>query len=429
MYLRGNKWSMNKRRRRSNPWLIAFLLIAIGFVAYLNVYIIPTVPPPFVPTPTPTRDPVSYVQEAEVYVAEGRYTVAMEAYQAALKADPQNVSIYLSLAKLQIYSGEYEAASVNAENALLLDKTRSQSYGLLAWARAGMGEYLEAENFVKTGIDLDPNNAFLHAVYADVLARRVMADVAELDTLDLAIEESQKAITLGPDLLEAHWARAIVLEITGNYEEAIAQLERAIEINDKVADLHLLLGRNYFAIEENDQAIFEFTRAYALNPTDPTPNWYVSQVYLRLGEHSKAIQAAETAVNDAPSDPAMYGNLGTMYYRDLQYNRAIEALELAVRGGTTADGVVVEGLPLDYSSTVIGFYSRYGLSLARVNRCTEAVQIAQAILQTVADDETAVYNADIIIETCQENQVNPPTETPTPEEGDPAVTPTEDVQG
>ena len=420
---------MNKRRRRSNPWLIAFLLIAIGFVAYLNVYIIPTVPPPFVPTPTPTRDPVSYVQEAEVYVAEGRYTVAMEAYQAALKADPQNVSIYLSLAKLQIYSGEYEAASVNAENALLLDKTRSQSYGLLAWARAGMSEYLEAENFVKTGIDLDPNNAFLHAVYADVLARRVMADVAELDTLDLAIEESQKAITLGPDLLEAHWARAIVLEITGNYEEAIAQLERAIEINDKVADLHLLLGRNYFAIEENDQAIFEFTRAYALNPTDPTPNWYVSQVYLRLGEHSKAIQAAETAVNDAPSDPAMYGNLGTMYYRDLQYNRAIEALELAVRGGTTADGVVVEGLPLDYSSTVIGFYSRYGLSLARVNRCTEAVQIAQAILQTVADDETAVYNADIIIETCQENQVNPPTETPTPEEGDPAVTPTEDVQG
>jgi tetratricopeptide (TPR) repeat protein len=429
MYLRGSKWSLNKRRRRSNPWLIAFLLIAIGFIAYLNIYVIPTVPPPFVPTPTPTRDPVSYVQEAEAYVAEGRYTLAMESYQAALKADPQNVSIYLSLAKLQIYSGENEAAAVNAENALLLDKTRSQSYGLLAWARANMGQYLEAENFIKTGIDLDPNNAFLHAVYANILAKRVMADVADLDTLDLAIEESQKAITLGPDLLEAHWARAIVLEITANYEEAIEQLERAIEINDKIADLHLLLGRNYFAIEENDQAIFEFTRAYALNPTDPTPNWYVSQVYARLGERSKAIQAAETAVKDAPSDPAMYGNLGTMYYRDLQYNRAIEALELAVRGGTTADGVVVEGLPLDYSSTVIGFYSRFGLSLARVNRCTEAVQIAQAMLQTVADDETAVYNAEIIIEICQEYQENPPTETPTPDESDPAATPSEDVQG
>ena len=420
---------MNKRRRRSNPWLIAFLLIAIGFIVYLNIYVIPTVPPPFVPTPTPTRNPESFIQEADAYAVEGRYTAAMESYQAAIKADPQNVSIYLSLAKLQIYSGEYEAASVNAENALLLDKTRSQSYGLLAWARANMGEYLEAENFINTGIDLDPNNAFLHAVYADVLAKRVMADVAELDTLDLAIEESQKAISLGPDLLEAHWARAIVLEITGNYEEAIEQLVRAIEINDKIADIHLLLGRNYFALEENDQAIFEFTRADALNPTDPTPNWYVSQVYARLGEYSKAIQAAETALNDVPSDPDLYGNLGTMYYRDLQYNRAIEALALAVRGGTTADGIVVEGLPLDYSSTVIGYYSRYGVALARVNRCTEAVQIAQAILQTVPDDDTAVYNADYIIETCQENQENPPTETPSADESDPTVTPTEDVQG
>jgi tetratricopeptide (TPR) repeat protein len=421
---------MNNRRRRSNPWLIAVLLVAIGFVVYLNIYVIPTVPPPFVPTPTPTRDPVSFIQEADAYAVEGRYTAAMESYQAAIKADPQNVSIYLSLAKLQIYSGEYEAAAVNAENALLLDKTRSQSYGLLAWARANMGEYLEAENFISTGLDLDPNNAFLHAVYADILTKRVMADVAELDTLDIAIEESQKAITMGPDLLEAHWARGLVLEITGNYDEAIVQLERAIEINDKIAALHLLLGRNYFAVEENDQAIFEFSKAYSLNPTDPLPNWYTSQVYLRLGEHSKAIQAAETAVNDAPSDPEMYGNLGTMYYRDLQYNRAIDALELAVRGGKTADGIVVEGIPLDYSSTVIGIYSRYGVSLARVNRCSEAVQIAQAMLQTVADDDTAVYNADYIIETCQENQENPPTETPSSDDSEiPTETPTEEPQG
>lgn len=421
---------MNKRRRRSNPWLIAVLLIAIGFVAYLNIYVIPTVPAPFVPTPTPTRDPVSYIEEADAYAVEGRYTQAIESYQAAIKADPQNVSIYLSLAKLQIYNGDYEAAAVNAENALLLDKTRSQSYGLLAWARANMGDYLEAENFISTGIDLDPNNAFLHAVYADILAKRVMADVADLDTLDLAIEESQTAITLGPDLLESHWARGVVLEITGNYEEAIEQLELAVELNDKIASIHLLLGRNYFAIEENDEAIFRFTRAYSLNPTDPTPNWYVSQVYARLGEYSKAIQAAETALNDAPSDPDMYGNLGTMYFRDLQYNRALEALEMAVRGGTTADGVVVEGIPLDYTTTVIGYYSRYGVSLARVGRCTEAVQIAQAMLQTVADDETAVYNAEYIVELCQDYQANPPTETPSPEDGEmPTQTPTADTEG
>ena len=118
---------MNRRRRRSNPWLIAFLLVAIGFFVYLNVYIIPTVPAPFVPTPTPTRNPESFVQEAEVYLAEGRINSAVESYTAAIKADPQNISNYLSLATLQIYSGDYEAARVNAENAILLDKSLPQA--------------------------------------------------------------------------------------------------------------------------------------------------------------------------------------------------------------------------------------------------------------------------------------------------------------
>ena len=105
-----------------------------------------------------------------------------------------------------------------------------------------------------------------------------------------------------------------------------------------------------------------------------------------------------------------------MYFRNLQYNQAIESLELAVRGGVAAGGVEVEGLPLSYSMTVMEFYSRYGLALARVNRCGEAVQVAQALLQTVPDDPTAVYNAEIIIETCQEFQEHPPT--PIPENGE-----------
>ncbi len=417
---------MNKRRRRSNPWLIVFLLLAIGFFVYLNIYVIPTVPPPFVPTPTATRDPQSFAQEADAYLAEGRISLAKESYAAAIKADPQDVNNYLSLAKLQLYGGEYEAARVNAENALLLDKTRPLGFTLLAWSKAFMGEYLEAEADVSAALDLDPNNAFTHAIYAFIMAMRVADDVAELDTLDIAIDESNRAINLDPNLMEAHWARGYVLEITANYEEAIQQLEAAIALNDNIAELHLALGRNLMAIEEYDQSVFEFSKAYSLNPTDPDPYWYISRVYGLIGEHAKAVQYAEDAVDAAPSDPLMHGNLGTMYYWDLQYNQAIESLELAVRGGTTADGVVVEGLPLDYSMTIIEYYSRYGLALARVNRCSEAVQVAQALLQTVPDDETAVYNADFIIGICQENQENPPTATPDEgaTEAEPTLTPT-----
>ena len=421
---------MNKRRRRSNPWLIAFLLIGIGFFIYININVIPTVQPPFVPTPTPTRSPQSFAQEADNFMSEGRIGLAMESYEAAIKADPQELSNYLTLAKLQIYNGRYEEARVNAENAILLDKTRPEAFALLAWAKAELGEYLEAEADIKAALELDQNNALVHAVYADILASRVANDVGEIDTLDRAIEQSQQAMIFNPQLLESRWVRGYVLEITGNYEESIQQLQAAIEINDNVAEIHLALGRNYLAIEEYDQAVFEFTKAYSLNPSDAEPNWYISRVYARIGEFAKAVQYAEQAVSDNPSNPVLHGNLGSMYYRDLQYNRAIESLELAVRGGETDEGVVVEGIPLDYSLSVMEFYSRYGLALARVNRCGEGVQVAQAMLQTVPDDETAVYNAEEIIRICQEFQENPPTPTPGGEaDGDEsAITPEATVE-
>lgn len=414
MYLRGSKWSMNKRRQRSNPWLIGFLLVGIGFIIYINANVIPAMPPPFVPTPTPTRDPQSYAEEAQDFLAEGRIGLAKESFEAAIKANPQEISNYLSLAKLQLYGGEYEEARVNAENALLLDNTRPTAYAMLAWSKGFLGEYLEAEADLRSALDLDPNHAFAHAVYANVLARRVANGLGEINTIERAIEHSQTALAIDPQLLEARWARGYVLEITGNYEEAIEQLLVAVGINDTIAELHMALGRNYFTLELYDQAVFEFTRAYSLNPTDPEPNWYISRVYSRIGEFAKAVQYAEQAVNDDLSNPRMHGNLGSMYFRNLQYNRALESLELAVRGGVTAGGVVVEGLPLSYSMSVMEFYSRFGLALARVNRCNEAVQVAQALIQTVPDDPTAQFNAQEIVNICQEFQENPPT--PSPEE-------------
>ncbi len=130
---------MNKRRRRSKPWLIAFLVIAIGFLVYLNIYVIPIVQPPFVPTATSTRNPQSFAEEADAYLSEGRIGLAMESYTLAIKADPQEPSNYLTLAKLQIYGGEYEAARVNVENAILLDKTQSDAFVLLADERRNEG--------------------------------------------------------------------------------------------------------------------------------------------------------------------------------------------------------------------------------------------------------------------------------------------------
>jgi tetratricopeptide (TPR) repeat protein len=102
----------------------------------------------------------------------------------------------------------------------------------------------------------------------------------------------------------------------------------------------------------------------------------------------------------------LYGNLGFMYYKNGEYAKALEALTLAVRGGTSSEGLPIEGLPLAPGRVADEYYSFYGLALARLERCAEAVPVFQLILQNIAEDQVAFYNANEGVAFCQESIEN-----------------------
>jgi len=422
MYLRGSKWSATRRTRRVNPWFVAFMAFAILVFVYVNVVIVPATPPLFVPTATPTINPQSYVNDAEQLAAQGKTVQAIASYQQAIQAQPKDASNYIALARLQIVVGKYADAQKNAENANLLNRSSAVAQAVLGRALTLQDDFLPAEAALTNAIALDPNNALAHAFYADMLAQKVSEGKDTLGTLDKAAEESRKAVALDTNAYETHEARGTVLEMTGNYQDAATEFQAAIAIDGNIASLHLAIGILYYVKLENYvQAVEEFTKAYALNPGDPQPNYYISRVYYKTGEYAKAAQYAEQALADGPTDPMLQGNLGSMYFKLKQYDNAILHLRLAIRGGTTDDGQVVKGVPLSHDSNVLVYYSHYGLSLAHVNTCSEAVQIAQAMLQSVGDDDTAVYNANEMIRICKENLTG--TATPT-KEAPATVTPT-----
>jgi tetratricopeptide (TPR) repeat protein len=193
-----------------------------------------------------------------------------------------------------------------------------------------------------------------------------------------------------------------VLEITSNYEDAVAELEQAVALNDNVSELHIDLGLNYRSTSENDKAVEEFTRANTLNPTDSYPETLISKTYYKIGEFSKAIQYGQQAVEDDPEDPYMYGNLGLSYRKNYQLGEAILMLKLAISGGVTSEGHVVEGLPLSNNQNVIEYYTAYGLALMDMGYCNEANDIAQSLLQSITNDEITSWNANTILTTCNE---------------------------
>jgi tetratricopeptide (TPR) repeat protein len=406
---------MNRRRKRPNyfSWTVLGLVLLFGY--YFNQIYLPTQPNPFEATPTATRSPESFVTEAKELFKGGKLFQAIEAYEQAIKSSPQDPTLYIELARVQVFAGQPVEAQANAENALLLNPSSSMAHAAQAWAldfQGGADNNAAAMGAIQKAIELDPNNALAHAYYVEILV-----DSGSFDNYAKAAEESRVALALDPNLLEARRARAYILENTGsegnNYELALQEYQAAIDINPNLPMLYIGLGRNYRVLQVYDKAIDAFTRANTLNPEDPEPDLFLSRTYATIGEFAKALQYAETAVDNRPLDASLHGNYGVMLFRNSLLSDAVNELRLAVKGGRTEDGFEIAGIPLVNETRVAEYYFTYGLALARTNQCGEALQIAQMLETRIPSDENVAFAASEITRICQENLDNPAVDTPT----------------
>jgi tetratricopeptide (TPR) repeat protein len=409
---------MRQRRKKINWFFIAMLVLLIAVVTYMDRFVLTVENSPFMPTPTITRDPESYIADAEAFFNDGKLIDSINTYLEAIRLRPDDPALYIALARVQIFAGRYDEALVNTENALLLNPDNSMAHALRGWALTQVGEYVAADESIKNALTLDANNGLAHAYNAFLLGRMAVENTGPyVDPIQNAIEESRVAIVLAPNSLDAHWARGYVYQITDNRELAIQEYLTAININSNISELHLDLGVTYRANGNIDEAIQQYTLANTLNPTDYRPDLYSARALIAISEFDKASQYAETAVRDAPTDPYLRGNWGYILYKNFEWPAAIEQLSLTINGGTTADGQVIEPLPPSGDDVwVARYYYVYAILLAQNDRCSEALPLTQIILDAFRFDTDATYNAEYVQGLCAESAgATPGTPSATPE--------------
>jgi tetratricopeptide (TPR) repeat protein len=405
MYLRGSKWNMRQRRPRTNWILVVLLVILIAIVTYVDRFILPTAQMPFVATMTTTRDPESYATDAESLFAEGKLLQSIDAYLEAIRIKPNDSAFYISLARVQVFAGKYDEALVNAENSLLLNPNNSMGHAVRGWALTQKGDYVAADNSLKEALRLDPNNGIIQAYKAFLYGKMYENNAGPyIDPITVAIEASQAAVTLTPNSLEAHWARAYILQLTANSEQAVQEYLLAIQINPNISEIHLELGVTYRGLGVIDLAVQQYTLANTYNPSDIRPYLYSSRALASIGEYAKAAQYAESAVTNDPTNAYLRGNWGFMLYKNFDWPNALIQLSLAVNGGTDEAGETILPQPLTGGDTRIAqYFYVYAIILAQSNRCGEALPITQQLLTTVPNDPDAVYNADYVQQLCVES--------------------------
>ncbi|RLE29177.1 hypothetical protein DRJ27_05000, partial [Candidatus Acetothermia bacterium] len=124
--------------------------------------------------------------------------------------------------------------------------------------------------------------------------------------LEQALEHTKQALELarriGDErlLTGAHNGLGIVYSELGRYEDAIAEYERAIELDPKDALPHNGLGNVDDELGRHEDAIAEYERAIELDPKYAAPHNGLGNVYYELGRHDEAIQAYQKAIELDP---------------------------------------------------------------------------------------------------------------------------------
>ena len=113
------------------------------------------------------------------------------------------------------------------------------------------------------------------------------------------------------------------------YPRAKAAAEKALQLDDTLAEAHTSLANVFFRYLELGKSVSEFERSIQLNPNYPTAHqWYGRLTLLALGQFDHALVEAKRAVELDPVSPIGHTDVATvyMYMTERRYDEAIAEL-------------------------------------------------------------------------------------------------------
>jgi TolB-like protein/Tfp pilus assembly protein PilF len=226
-----------------------------------------------------TREPAAAAMEAVDY------------FQRAIELDPGFALAYVGLTHsyaLQNYLGSLASeeglkrAQAAADKALALDAQLGEAYASLAQIKWWKGNAEGAEVAFRRALELNPNYAPAYTSYSDLLridfsryeeSLMLVLKAAELDPLSAAVIHRP-----------GH-----ALDALGRFDEALAWLERALQVDPSYAHTYITIGDHYaFVSGKLDEAVVWHAKGISLDPGNPLDSSSLGLLFLGLGDFERA---------------------------------------------------------------------------------------------------------------------------------------------
>ena len=218
--------------------------------------------------------------------------------------------------------------------------------GRYAWARWTPEGTKQAIQFFEEAIKRDPNYALAYAGLADADVSQpglgLEGTVPQKEARRRARESATKALSLDPELAEAHAALAqVILYDDWDFSGAEREFKRAIELNPNYAEGHHWYSHLLIMLGRFNDSFGESKRFLELDPVSESPVGHLAYHYLSARQYDEAIQQYKKDLQLYPDwSPDTYFQLGNVYHQKGMFHEAVgEYLEGFRRNGYPADKI------------------------------------------------------------------------------------------
>ena len=238
----------------------------------------------------------------------------------------------------------------------------------------------QAIKYYKAAIRIDPDYALPYAGIARVRMTQFHFQYMDTELAAMALKEAkeyaEKAVTLGPNEAEAHFALGFYYNATDSFDLAFTSFKKAIFLNPSHAHAHDEIADVYvYKYGDFNQAIPWYNKALKRDPELVVSKWFKIEIYLRMGQVKKGLLMVDEALNDHPNVISLLTLKHTGLMMAGQFQEA-------------NDFIINQFKKYRSENRLLEYYQSLGLSLLSLNRMREFEDIFQKIEKVPFVDRT-----------------------------------------
>lgn len=314
-----------------------------------------TFAPPVVAAQTKSSDTDSRVErlygEAKEAQARGDQAAAIAKYETILKVAPRLGAAYNNLGLIYFQQRDYRQAVVVLERGMKVDPGMPSASALLGISLYELGKYAQARPRLEAALGSNPKDDNAELFLANDLTKLGELEVAARHLQNLAhrqpqdqeawyllgktyMQLSEQALTkmnaIDPNSVLVHEMSGEIMESMKNYDGAIVEYKKAVEMAPQQAGTHYKLGNAYWFLGEWDAAIHQFQTELVNDPTNCSAQGQIGNILIEQRmSFEEGLAAVDKALAICPNQTQARVDRGRALLKLNRNEEAVKDLQAA----------------------------------------------------------------------------------------------------